>query len=268
MPVKRAIRQLLLASALVGAGALSPAAAADLKVACGGAMRAVLQELGPAFEKQSGNKLRVEYATAAKVEEMAASETPPDVAILTKPRADKLVRSAKLAGGSVMTLAQVAIGLAVKKGAPKPDIGTVDAFKRTLTNAKSIAYIDPAAGGTSGIHLAQVLDKLGLANELKSKIHLVSPQPGQNSARVADLGARGDVEIGMQPISELKEVDGVDVVGPIPAELQSPDLVYVAGASNLSEQPLAAKALIDFLAGAKAKEVYKAKGMEPAVDGG
>ena len=239
------------------------AGAAELKIVSAGAMRAVLQELAPQFEKASGHKLTIEFATAGKVEEKVAADEPVDVAILTKPRVDELVRTAKLVGGSVATLASAPIGLAVKKGAPKPDISSVEAFKRTLLNAKSIAYTDPASGGTSGVHLAQVLEKLGIANELKAKTRLVSSTPGQGSPRAGEAVLRGEAEFAMQPISELQEVEGIEVVGPLPAELQSPDLVYQAGSPNMAEQPLAAKALIDFLAGAAVKPVYKAKGLEP-----
>jgi molybdate transport system substrate-binding protein len=111
--------------------------------------------------------------------------------------------------------------------------------------------------------MAQVMEKLGLANELKPKTRLVSASAGQQSPRVGDVVAKGEAEFGLQPISELKEVAGVDVVGPIPTELQSPDLIYAAGSPFFSEQPIAAKQLIDFLASPPAKAVYKAKGMEP-----
>ena len=239
------------------------AEAAEIKVLCSGAMRGVLQQLAPAFEKSSGHKLIIEYATAGKVEEKVAADDAIDVAVLTKPRAEKLVRAAKLVGGTTTGLARAPIGLAVKKGAPHPDIGSVEAFKRTLLNAKSIVYVDPASGGTSGIHLAQALEKLGIAAELKSKIRLVSPPAGQSSPRVGEIVERGEAEIGIQPISELMEVAGIDVVGALPADLQSPDLAYFAGSPAASEQPLAAKALIDFLAGPSAAPVYKANGMEP-----
>jgi molybdate transport system substrate-binding protein len=105
----------------------------------------------------------------------------------TKPRAEKLVRAAKLVGGTTTVLARVPIGLSVKKGAPHPDISSVEAFKRTLLHAKSIAYVDPASGGTSGIFLAQVLEKLGISAELKSKIRLVSLPAGQSSPRVGEV---------------------------------------------------------------------------------
>ena len=152
-----AIRLLAAILALLAGLSAGASAAAEIKVLCGGGMRAVLQQLAPAFEKSSGHKLVIEYATAGKIEERVAADETIDVAILTKPRVDKLVRGAKLVGGSTAMLARVPIGLAVKQGAPSPDISSVEAFKRTLLNAKSIAYIDPASGATSGIHLAQAL---------------------------------------------------------------------------------------------------------------
>ena len=248
---------------LVGYG-IAAANAAEIKVACAGAMRAAMQELAPKFEKSSGHKLSIEFATSGKVDEkIAAADEPIDVAILTKPRVDKLVAAAKLVGGYSVTLARVEIGMAVKQGAPKPDIKSVEGLKAALRNAKSIAMIDPATGGTSGIHLAKVLQQLGLADELKAKLHLVRPPAGQQSARAAELVQKGEAEIALQPISELQEVPGVEIVGPLPAELQTPDLVFVAAGTAISEQPLAAKELIDFLASPEAKQVYKSKGMEP-----
>jgi molybdate transport system substrate-binding protein len=256
-------RRVLAATVALLAGSSAGAAgAAEIKVLCSGAMRAVLERLAPAFEKSSNHNLMIEYATAGKVEEKVAADEAIDVAILTKPRAEKLVRVAKLVGGTTTVLARVPIGLAVKKGAPQPDISSVDAFKRTLLDARSIAYVDPASGGTSGIFLAQALEKLGIAAELKSKVRLVSPAAGQSSPRVGEFVQRGEAEMGIQPISELMEVPGIDI-GPLPANLQSPDLVYMAGSPAASEQPLPAKALIDFLAAPPAAPVYKANGMEP-----
>jgi molybdate transport system substrate-binding protein len=257
----------LAVGALVAGLSAGAADAAELKVVSAGAMRAVLQQLAPEFEKASGHKLSIEYATAGKVEEKVTADETIDVAILTKPRTDKLVRSAKLVGGSTAPLAKAQIGVAVKKGAPKPDISSVDAFKKSLLAAKSVAYVDPASGGTTGIHLAKELEKLGIAAELKPKTKLVSTSPGQDSPRVGEAVAKGEAELGMQPISELQEVQGIEVVGPLPAELQSSDLVYVAASPFISEQPIAAKAFIDFLTGPKAAPVYKAKGLEPVVGG-
>ena len=128
--------------------------------------------------------------------------------------------------------------------------------------AKSVAYADPASGATSGQYLAKAFEKLGISTELKSKTQFVAASTTQGPL-VGETVARGEVELGIQPITELMEVQGIDVVGPLPAELQSPDLVYVAGALYLSAQPIAAKALIDFLADPKAAAVYKAKGLQP-----
>jgi len=236
--------------------------AAEVKVLSAGAMRGVLQELAPAFETASGHKLKIDYATAGVVEQKVAADDEIDVAILTKPRFDKLVREAKIVGGTTKTLASAQIGLAVKKGATKPDISSVEAFKRALLNAKSVAYADPASGATSGQYLAQAFEKLGIAAELKPKTRLVSGSAGQGP-RVGEAVLRGEAEIGLQPISELMEVEGIEIVGPLPADLQSPDPTYVAGAPYVSEQPIAAKALIDFLAGPKAAAAYKAKGFQP-----
>jgi molybdate transport system substrate-binding protein len=136
--------------ALVTGILAAEASAAELKVLSAGAMRAVLQELAPAFETASGHKLKIEYATAGVVEQTVAADDEIDVAILTKPRIDKLVREAKIVGGTMKTLASAQIGVAVKKGAAKPDITSVAAFKRALLNAKSVAYADPATGATSG----------------------------------------------------------------------------------------------------------------------
>ena len=184
---KIALRLFAVILALLGGLSAGAAGAAEINVVCSGAMRAVLQQLAPAFEKSSGDKLVVEYATAGKVEEKVAADEAIDVAILTKPRADKLVRAAKLVGGTTAVLAGKPIGFAVKSGAPHPDISSVEAVKRTLLDAKSIAYVDPASGGTSGIFLAQALEKLGIAAELKSKVRLVSPSAGQSSPRVGEI---------------------------------------------------------------------------------
>jgi len=259
------IATVALAGALgVQSGAIHQAGAAELNVISAGAMRSALQELAPEFEKTSGHKLKIEYGTAGAVEKKAGAEDAEyDIVILTKPRMDDLVKKAKVAGGATAVLFRAPIAVAVKEGAPKPDISSDEKFKQALLNAKSIAYVDPASGGTSGIHIAKVLEKLGIADQVKAKTKLVSAGPGQGSPRVGEPVARGEAEIGIQPISELNEVKGITVVGPLPEDLQSPDLVYVAGSPMLSEQPVAAKALIDFLNGPRANEVYKSKGVQP-----
>ena len=141
---------------------------------------------------------------------------------------DDLTQKGKVAAGSRTVLAQVGVGVVVKAGAPKPDIGTVDAFKRALLDAKSVAYIDPASGGSSGIFVAKLLDGLGIAAQVKPKAKLI---PG---GAVADHIADGEAEIGIHQISEILPVKGVTLVGPLPAEIQN-YTTYAAGVERGGE---------------------------------
>jgi molybdate transport system substrate-binding protein len=145
----------------------------------------------------------------------------------------------------------------VKEGAPKPDISSVDAFKKTLLAAKSVAYIDPAAGGSSGIYVAGLLDKLGIAADVKPKAKLI---PG---GAVAEHIARGEAEIGIHQISEILPVKGITLIGPLPADIQN-YTVYAAGLGANGKESEAAKALLKTLSGPGAADVLKSKGMEPA----
>lgn len=244
-------------------GMCTGTSAAELKVVSAVALRPALQELLPGFEKSSGHKVSIEYDTAGKVAEKAAGEDTIDVAIMTKPLFDKLARTAKMVAGSETRLAQQVIGLAVKKGAKKPDITSVEAFKKTLLAAKSIATGDPAAGGAASIHLMQQLEKMGIAGELKAKIKLLPPPAPGKPSPVAEAVAKGEAEIGINPTSLLMEAQGVDIVGPLPAELQSADLTFIAGTPWTCEQPMPANALFQFLKSPEAKAVYKKHGMEP-----
>ena len=157
----RAFRLLAGTFALATSVFVVDASGAELKVLSAGAMRAALQELAPAFEAASGNKLKIEYAIAGDIEKKVAAGDEIDVAILTKPRVEKLVREAKIVGGTTKPLARGEIGLTAKKGATKPDISSVEAVKKALLDAKSVAYPDPASGATLGQFLAQAFDKLG-----------------------------------------------------------------------------------------------------------
>ena len=252
--------------ALLAGLSTATAGAAELTVTSAVGFRPALQELAQAFEKSSGHKLKIEYATAGKVDQKVRGEDTIDVAIVTKSLFDKQVREAKMVGGTTTQLARQQNGLAVKKGAAKPDISSLDAFKKTLAGAKSIALADPAEGGAASIFVAQQFEKLGITGEIKPKLKLLKAAAGQAIPPVADAVQRGEAEIGILPLSEILPehgVQGIDVVGPLPAEFQSPDLAFVAGTPWTCERPIEAKALIDFLAGPAAKAVYKAKGMEP-----
>ena len=177
--------------------------------------------------------------------------------MLTPAAVDGLASKGKLVPGSRANLARVGIGVVVKEGAPKPDIGSLAAFKQALLAAKSVAYIDPAAGGSSGIYVAGLLDKLGIAAEVKPKAKLI---PG---GAVAEHVARGEAELGIHQISEILPVKGVTLVGPLPADIQN-YTVYAAALGAQAKESDAAKALLKALSGPAAAEVLKSKGMEQA----
>ncbi|TMJ73244.1 MAG: ABC transporter substrate-binding protein, partial [Alphaproteobacteria bacterium] len=211
------VRPLAFAGFLIAALFAGPADAAEVKVLSAGALRPLLQDLAPDFEKSSGNRLTFDFATAGGVEERVASGEAVDVALLTEPRIKKLAGEGKIAKDSIALIGRAKIGLAVKKGAPRPDIGSVEAFKRTLLAAGSVGYTDPATGGTSGIHIASVFERLGIASELKPKLRPIAGSAGHPPS-VGGAVALGVAEIGLQPISEMMGIPGIDIVGAIPAE--------------------------------------------------
>jgi len=246
-----------LAMVLIGAGAARPAAAAEIKVLTAGAFKQVLLALLPDFERTSGHKVVVENDTVGALTKRIEGGETFDLAILTPAAVDALASKGKLVAGSRANLARVGIGVVVKEGAPKPDIGSLAAFKQALLAAKSVAYIDPAAGGSSGIYVAGLLDKLGIAAEVKPKAKLI---PG---GAVAEHVARGEAELGIHQISEILPVKGVTLVGPLPADIQN-YTVYAAALGAQAKESDAAKALLKALSGPAAAGVLKSKGMEPA----
>ena len=246
-----------LAMVLIGAGAARPAAAAEIKVLTAGAFKQVLVALLPDFERTSGHKVVVENDTVGALTKRIEGGETFDLAVLTPAAVDALASKGKLISGSRANLARVGIGVVVKEGAPKPDIGSLAAFKQVLLAAKSVAYIDPAAGGSSGIYVAGLLDKLGIAAEVKPKAKLI---PG---GAVAEHVARGEAELGIHQISEILPVKGVTLVGPLPADIQN-YTVYAAALGAQAKESDAAKALLKALSGPAAAEVLKSKGMEPA----
>ncbi len=246
-----------LAMVLIGAGAARPAAAAEIKVLTAGAFKQVLLALLPDFERTSDHKVVVENDTIGALTKRIEGGETFDLAILTPAAVDALASKGKLVAGSRANLARVGIGVVVKEGAPKPDIGSLAGFKQALLSAKSVAYIDPAAGGSSGIYVAGLLDKLGIAAEVKPKAKLI---PG---GAVAEHVARGEAELGIHQISEILPVKGVTLVGPLPADVQN-YTVYAAALGAQAKESDAAKALLKALSGPAAAEVLKSKGMEPA----
>ena len=231
------------------------AQAAELKVLTAGAYKPVLMALAGEFEKSTGHRLRVDNDTAGALQKRIGGGEAFDVVVLTPAAIEALARVGTVAASSSQKLARVAIGVAVKDGAPAPDISSVAAFQRALLAARAVATIDPVAGGSSGIYLWQWFEKAGIAAQLKPKAVLV---PG---GLVAQRLVTGEADIAIHQISEILAVPGVTLVGPLPAEIQN-YTVYAGAAAASTREPAAAQALLNWLAGPQAPAVLKAKGME------
>jgi molybdate transport system substrate-binding protein len=244
----------ILAIALAAAAMSSGAKAAEIKVLTAGAFKQVLLALLPDFEKQSGHAVRIENDTVGALSKRIEGGETFDLAVLTPGAIDKL--AGKFAPGSRVNLARVGIGVVVKEGTPKPDISSVEAFKKALLTAKSIAYIDPAAGGSSGIYVSGLLDRLGIAAEVKGKSKLIA------GGAVAEHIAKGEAELGIHQISEILPVKGITLVGPLPADIQSYTTYAGAIGANATAGE-AAKELLRMLTSPAAASVLRAKGMEP-----
>jgi len=230
--------------------------AAEVKVFTSVALTNALDELAPIFEQKTGNKLKISYDLAAVQKKRILDGERADVIILTRSMMDDLAKQNKLAPFNIVNVASTPVALAARAGAPKPDISTADAFKQTLLSAKSISYADPAKGGLSGVVASRAIDRLGIAEQMKSKTTLV---PGAQSP---DLVAKGEVELGIAQASEIVPNAGAQLVGPLPGELGSMTQ-FSGGIGAESASANASKALIDFLAGQEAGSQFKAKGFEP-----
>ena len=240
---------------LAGAAFALPLAslAADIKVLSGGAYKQVLLAAQPAFEQRTGHRLVIDTDTAGALQKRVGGGEAFDVVVST-PASLQPVAS-QLAPGPPRPLARVGIGVAVKTGTPLPDIGTVDAFRALVLRARAVAMVDPAAGGTSGVYLFRLYERWGIADQVRTKAVLV---PGGHSAeKVAD----GQAEIAIQQMSELLPVQGVTVVGPLPAQVQN-YTVYAGAMSARAAQPEAARQLLDALRAPEMEALLKAKGME------
>lgn len=222
-----------------------------------GALAAAVKQLGPQFEQATGYKLAITGATAGALLKRIQDGETADLAILAGTAAVDLAKQGKLDPASVVVIASAGLGVAVRVGAPKPDIRSVAAFKQALLSAKSVAYSDPADGASSGIHFAQVLQRLGLADELRPKTTLV-----RIGGSVGALVASGEVELAVQMESELLAAEGVELVGPLPQELQKLT-IFSAAVFSGSQNTTAANSFIQFLASAEAAPVLKAIGLQP-----
>jgi molybdate transport system substrate-binding protein len=243
------------ATALLLAGSAS---AAEVRVMISGGLTAAYKELVPEFERLTGNKVLTAYGpsmgtTVNAIPVRLERGEPADVLIMVGYALGDLVKQGKVVADSRVDLVKSPIGIAVKAGAPKPDIGSADAVKRALLAAKSIAYSDSA----SGVYVStEMFQKLGIVDAMRDKAKKIPATP------VGEIVAGGEAEIGLQQISELKPVQGIDIVGPLPDDLQK-ITVFSAGIATVSKEPDAGKALIKFLASPTASAVIVKSGMEP-----
>lgn len=242
--------------ASLGITAGGAATAAEIKLLSAVALHPAVDALIPDFEKSSGHKVTVAYGTAGGVAERVQKGEPADLVISAAPRIDQLQKQGKVVAGDRHIIAKVGVGAFVRKGAAKPDISSADAFKRSMLAAKSIAYPDPAGGGASGIYVASLLERLGIAGEMKPKTRLLPP-----TEALYGSVATGDVEIGFNQISEILAQPTVELAGPLPSAIQN-YTQFAPGIVTGGSQADAAKALVAFLSSPPAQAVLKAKGFE------
>jgi molybdate transport system substrate-binding protein len=243
-------------TAIFGLVTLNVANAAELRVLTSVALTAALDEIAPMFEKATGNKLSIGYDLIAAHRKRILEGETADVIILSRAAMEDLQKQDKFAASGLVNVVGTPVSVAARVGAPKPDISTIDTFKQTLLAARSIVYADPAKGGASGVYFARVLDRLGIAEQMKAKTILV---PG---AQAAEVVARGEAELGVAQGSEIVPVAGAQLVGPLSGDLASMTL-FTAGIGAGSKSLEAAKELIKVLTGPEAASRFKAKGFEP-----
>ena len=224
-------------------------------------MKMVFEELSPRFERETGNRLAVTLGPSLVLEKRVGDGEAADVAILTSGGAkDLMARGKIIAGSPVADIARSYIGIAVPKGAPKPDISSAQNFKRAMLAAKSVALSKPVGGGASGAHMAKVFEQLGITEAMAAKAKYGT---GGAAGLAGLVVQRGEADIGIQQMAELMAVSGIDVVGPLPAELQGVT-TFTAAIPASASHVAAGRLLIEFLTAPHAKSVIKAKGLEPA----
>src|SRR6201987_2024885 len=252
----RSTRLPILVALLVLSSALAPAA--DIRVVSSGGFAAAYRTLAPEFEQTTGNHLITGWgpsmgSTTDAVPQRLARNEPIDVVIMVGSALGKLVEEGKIIPDSRVDLARSPIGIAIRSGSPKPDLSTVDSLRTALLNAKSIAYSDSA----SGVYIStELFRRLGIADQVTGKSRMIPAEP------VASVVARGEAETGFQQISELKPIPGIELVGPLPGEVQK-ITIFSAGIVTGSKDPEAAKSLIKSLPPPPAPQAITASGMEP-----
>ncbi|MDH3288357.1 MAG: substrate-binding domain-containing protein [Betaproteobacteria bacterium] len=227
---------------------------AELKVFATNAIRSVLDELVPPFERKAGHKVSISYNTTAQTLDLINGGATGDLVIATAAGIDEMTKLGKVIPGSRVDLASSVIGVGVRAGAPKPDIRSVDAFKRALLDAKAVAY---TSSGLSGVYFAGLIERLGIAEQIKAKARI---KPG---GLIAEIVVAGEADLAVQMVSELLSVPGAELVGPIPVEINQVTVV-AAGILTGANDSGAAKSLIQHLTTPAAARIIRAKGLTPA----
>src|SRR6516225_3394228 len=216
-----------------------------------GGIRAAVEQLIPGFEHKTGQKVKATFGSGLGTKQQVAKGEPFDVPIVQPPYPEVLA-SGNVVASSAKTLASVSVGVAVKQGAPKPDISTAEAVRRTLLAAKSVSYPNPAGGAAAGVSFDETLKKLGIADQMQSKL-----KRAQGGAGAMAMVAKGEAEIGLTFVSEMDE-PGIDIVGPLPKDISTPTTL-VGFISSHAKDPAAAKALVDYLSSPEAAPAYRAQ---------
>jgi molybdate transport system substrate-binding protein len=248
------IRALAMTLALLLTAGSAQAAEIDAMVTT--AMKAALDDIVPSFERSNGHIVRVVYGPSGGLARRFNAGEPADLIVVGSEVLDELIKQGKVAPERT-DIARTGIGIAVRKGAPRPDVSTPEALKRALLAAKSVGHTAPAGGGVTAVHLLKMFEKLGIAAEVAAKTKLAAGGP---SGRVSVLVSSGEAEIGMQLVSELMSNPEVEVIGMLPDELQLM-IVTSGGITMGAKQPEAARALIRHLATPAAAAIYKTKGL-------
>jgi molybdate transport system substrate-binding protein len=231
------------------------APAAELKVLSGNGARAAVQELTAQFERQSGHKVALRFEVNAGLQRKIEAGETFDAVVLNPPVLDALIKQGKVVAETRAAIGRAGLGVAVKAGAPKPDISSVESFKRALLSVKAVAF---PGEGASGRYFVSLVDRLGIGAEMKGRL---KPMEAEDTVEVV---ARGEADMVVVVSSRIYDVHGIDPVGPIPAELQTM-IGFAAGVGASAREPAAALALVRFLSAPEAAPTLRAKGVEPAV---
>ena len=253
MRVNRIVATAVTLVLLLALAQASAAQTAEIKVLCSTGLRAVMEELVPQFERTTAHKVAIRYGVSAALKQQIAGGEPFDLAVLTPQLLDDLIKQGKIAAGTRTSIARTGMAIAIRAGARKPDISTTDALKRALVDAKSIAY---AKEGAAGVYFAALIQRLGIADALKSKSKLTV-----TGDEVGQSVVSGEVELGILPVSEILPLRGAEVLGTFPADVQG-YAVMVGGVGANAKESGAANDLIKFVTAPAALAVIKKKGME------